>query len=749
MVAVGLEVVMSLYRTIQYVEDLHTHRRFTVATSRYVREARSEQTEFWRLEFPFQSPSHSLRVILLYRPSATAGASIFSTVICISKLLSTTMLHKLPPEVFGVITAKLDFMAVGRLALTCAPMKRVITSSGSVIDATANFEAGLHWMPRILYELPTLSSIQIHTSHLHNRPRLFPDIKHPCQFGKGLKSLIITGTASLALIHSLTLMPGRSSLVDSTNSYHIGEVLPHLEVLKVETNSRAAGHSDLICSVVRTLPPSLTHLALNFGACPSLSHLPNLVQLSLSNCASISDPNFSLAELQYLTHLNAPRLVLNDWNLPFGLEEFSIAQVPIRDDWALKLKRVQKLVLKSLDQPRGLLALNCLVSLTLSSILNLEELLICLPPTMTALDYGSWSSPNRDLSVLCLLPPGLLHLSCAFVTFPAVESFMSDWEARRTSSGKSLENWLPTGLLSWEFHLYQNGEVLHRSWWMLLPQSLTSLNRWITISITPLDHEDETMDISASLPNITSLRVGKEQEGERPVANIILPPRLTSLTLGAIASPTWYQDHREYLPETLVELDVTCDELPPTITPLPSNLTFFSFKVIKPCSGRLLEEPVLGHAPIYMVTDEFAESMKHLPPNLQSIDMKIPLFVPCTTELIKSLPRSLSALTVKCLHQLKDEHVPLLPRNLRYISISHSEITDSSVRFLPSQLYSFVMRNNRSLTPKCLSALPRALRFLYIFKNRNFPRSLHTQLKTGICEIRTRRLKLIPPVSNR
>lgn len=663
------------------------------------------------------------------------------------------MLYRLPRDALAVITAFLDFMAVGRLALTCEPMKRLITSSGVVVHTSASFEEGVDWIPRLLYELPSLSTISVNTSRYGCRPPLFPGIEHPCQFGKGLKSLTLSGSGTLELTHSLTPIQATTPVSkpvlsrDTFNTFDLGKVLPQLEILTIKSYS----HQKPLLTIIPTLPPSLTSLTLDFSpeSCPSLSHLPNLTHLMLSDAEGFSDPTFSLSQLPHLTKLVA-RNLKSDCGLPDHLEDVVMSETWFKEDWALKLSKVRSLHLRSpLAHPAGLLSLHHCVSLHLGRVTNMEEVIACLPPAVTRLEVTALVTPEypTDFSVFCLLPSRIEHLKVCNLTFPSAARFMSDWQRRRERSEQPLERWLPPNLKTWHFAPFDHRSKIEREWWTLLPASVTAIDPYVDLSIQPLTGEDMmgTMDITAHLPNITSLRIGvnKYVTWERPVFDIILPPRLTSLTIGKVGSPTWFSDHRGDLPQTLTDLSVECETMPTQLTPLPPNLTRLHFKAAGPSTGTLLGRIVKGVSPVYLVTDEFAESVHHLPSKLQHLLLRLPLFLPCTTELIKSLPRTLFSLEAKRLYKLRDEQIPHLPRLLYTLIVDHSEFSDAAVPFLPPRLLHIYLAYDRTLTHACVPFLPRTLSYLHIPKNKNFPRALRSQLKgkhRSLTNIQTRKL---------
>lgn len=659
------------------------------------------------------------------------------------------MLYKLPPEIFGTITSFLDFMAVCRIALTCAPMKRIITSFGAVINTSASFEEGSEWIPRLLYELRSLSSISLQVDRVTSRPTLFPGIEHPCQFGTSLKSLKITGTCSPMLL-SLTNGPeytgGRRTLANTLNTYDIGKALPNLELLDV----RSPYHMELFQSIIPTLPPSMTWLSITLERCPPLTHLPNLRHLQLPQCESFTDPSFSLSQLKHLTSLEA--LFECEWGFPDHLESLRLPGNAFKADWATKCRKVSTLYLRRLNHPEGLSLLHNLTSLFVGHIPDTEMLFTWLPASLTKLDVQLWTDPNPI--VFCLLPPSLQHLKCHVHSLPSVSVFMKDWEALRIRTGKPLVNWLPIGLKTFDFRSFDSSFTLPIEWWKLLPPSITTIGDAHPISISPRTDEERarTMDISAYLPNFTSLNVGtcRQATWERPAWDIVLPKRLTSLAIGNIGSPTWFSDHILELPQTLLALSVSGKRLPSTLAPLPPNLTKLNLQASDTSSRTLLEGPIDGNPVLFMVTEEFAESLKHLPIKLEILEIGISLLVPCTKELIEALPRTLHTLNMKCLYTLRDEHLPYLPRPLYFISINHSSISDSATRFLPPRLSTLMLKNNRTLTPNCISILPRTLSYLHIPKNANFPRSLYTKLKKhhiapiSMGSIRARKLNYFP-----
>lgn len=640
------------------------------------------------------------------------------------------LIYNLSKDAFCLITSHLEFSDVYRLSMTCGPMRRIVTSTEVVTDVFLSLPPRVVFMPSLIYNLPSISRAVVKVSIAQSSPILPRGVIHPCAFGKNLKTLIITGTGGVVLLHSMTTDSSSSFLGMDNNNFNLGAALPNLELLSVDSPYQAYRLPKLI----GTLPPSLTSLRLDTPYSGSSNffaprHLVNLTHLDLPKCTGFKDATFLPNQLPALTSIHLP-MYTPPFKLDARMEDLYIPAASLDAGWASKVPNLTSLKATSfLQLPDEIALLRRLACLQLNIVRNMELVMSCLPPTLTDFSVLQWDEREHgDPSVFCLLPPSLTSFQCNNTRFPAFDVFQSNWSRRREQSGLDLPNWFPPGLTRWSMNSYSWGDMA-RGYWSLLPSKLKYIGGGPYLAANRLEGEsyETSLDIAAKFPLLEQLSLSLFMS-QVPVAQIILPPRLERLSLKGLPN---FSNHTLALPSTLRRLAVMDLRLPTAGLPiLPPNVTYFSYSCSKP-PNLVVRREIAPHQPRWKFTDDaFSNSLMHLPSILLSLCLTISGFVLCTKELIQSLPRTLEVLEAKCFHELTDELIPLLPRLLTSISISHAHnVSDAGIKLLPPSLSGLYMKNNRALTPACIDLLPKTLAYLHIPKNRNFPRALYSVLK--------------------
>lgn len=647
-------------------------------------------------------------------------------------------LYNLVADVFAIVTSFLEFQDIYRLSVTCGPMNRAITSTGAVTNVYSHLEYGASELPSLIYRLPSISSVLLDVHQYERRPVLPEGVEHPCAFGKGLKTLFITGPAGIVFLHSLTYNFTREASSYHSNSYDIGKALPNLEKLSLIGNQR----SQLLPSIIETLPRSLTSLKLDICYLHQVFHAPkhliNLTHLDIPKCTSFQDESFSLEQLPNLTSISLPDY-RQEIKLNAQMVDLAIISTPLTPTWARKVPNLTSLKLSTeFFQLAEITQLPHLTSLQLVNMPDPETTIPSLPPTLTELGITKWV--KEDLTIFCLLPASLTRFICSTLKYPEnFDDFLNSWNRRREQTDLALPTWFPAGLKTWSVYAQSYSTAISKQYWQLLPSSITQLSASCVLSAALLPSEplDTVVDFASAFPKITILSVGAGPMSSASSSRLILPSCLTRLLMRRLHVPFSSQLH--ILPETLTSLTVEEDYFQPAaITPLPPNLTFLSFTSSNMFGGTKIP----GNLGWYFASESFSQSLEKLPPSLRELYLTVRVYVPVTQKLLESLPKKLETAYVNCFHELTDAFVPHLPRSLKALSLRHSNsVSDAGMLLLPPLIETLVMKNNRAVTPACLPHLPRKLAYLSLAKNRNFPRALHASIrKEGVLTIKTQKL---------
>lgn len=253
--------------------------------------------------------------------------------------------------------------------------------------------------------------------------------------------------------------------------------------------------------------------------------------------------------------------------------------------------------------------------------------------------------------------------------------------------------------------------------------------------------------------------------GVFPEKNIqYLPERLTFLSFG----PGKISDESvKLLPRTLKTLSIgLCGTLTSNSIPnFPSKLTSLELwinNIDGSCFADLprgllhlklsnsvsrIEDIHIGNLPKNLetlsfertrgLTDEFT---RFLPRTLKVLDISIsnlPEEVMFSDTVIRHLPETLTSLNMDRDNNLTDACIPYLPRDLTRLAFMSSRLlTDNCVPLLPKSLKRLILRHNRLLTDACIEHLPRGLQKLVLLSNRNFTDSSCKHLPRGLTDLK-------------
>lgn len=553
------------------------------------------------------------------------------------------LLSDLSKEAFGDIVFFLQFSDICRLALSCGRLYHIVTSTGVVLNMDMRPVYDARRIPRLAYQLPSIWSANVVVDQPNSRPILPKGVSHPCAFGTGLKWLSVSGSAAMAMLHSLIPIVTSGVVTSYLSAYDLGKTLPHLELLYVTSFEYTA----LMPPLIESLPPSLTSLRLDplySGPLlfPSPKRLINLTRLDLPKCSGFSGAtSFSLDQHPALRFIHLP-----EFDSHFALNSFiENANVPaklITLGWASNAQNLKSLDVRGYsDHLSELSTLRYLTRLHVTQVTDLERLVTSLPPTLTYFDFDYVGTRPIDPSLFCLLPATLLHFHHTSNVFPEFAVLMTSWERRREETGLALPTWLPPGLKTW--HSGYSTRV-PREYWALLPPTLTTISPYgcFIPGLLPDEDLDTCLDIALSLPNITTINLGVPYGVVCPriARNFTFPLCLSTLTLDNITSIT-LANKLSSLPSTLTSLRVVesvwklgC------ITPLPDNLTTFSYQA----SYARSTIPIADGDPSWKYAqNDFVQSLKHLPPKLRTLSLHLWIYVPCSQHLLTSLPKTLTA----------------------------------------------------------------------------------------------------------
>lgn len=272
-----------------------------------------------------------------------------------------------------------------------------------------------------------------------------------------------------------------------------------------------------------------------------------------------------------------------------------------------------------------------------------------------------------------------------------------------------------------------------------LPQSLTNLK---------LRHvANMSSDCFKFLPrSLESLEIGGPSLEIDSEAAIILPPRLTSLHI----SDCSFSSERAFyhLPKRLSTLVIRLSRLNPTGAAytndfskgLPRTLTHLDIvNTVLSSSGFsnefVAELPrtilVLRLIPHHRMT---AEMLAYLNPNLLEIDLGS---APMPNHSIDKLPRHLTKINIRHWGELNAEGVAHLPRLLDSLILIRSvDIDDKAVALLPPNLTHLELRNSPKLTDACVALLPRGLKTLSLDGSHLLTGAITASLPPGLTCLR-------------
>lgn len=224
------------------------------------------------------------------------------------------LLYNLPTDIWSQLLWLLDFSDHEALFATCAAVQHIYLSTSAAKQICIQTSFTDKWIPRFLFQLPHLSAAIVHIYGSRWHLKVPYGFDHPLQFMPSLRSLFLTGSGAVSSIVSSSRFEGRDLV---PNTFNLGKALPQLELFSVQLMNDPS----LCMSVVTQLPPSLTSLSfhnLNESRarekCPTLSHLPLLTHLEISNCEEFEDPDFDLSGLKHLQSIH-----LWQWKRPVAL----------------------------------------------------------------------------------------------------------------------------------------------------------------------------------------------------------------------------------------------------------------------------------------------------------------------------------------------------------------------------------------------------------------------------------------------
>lgn len=662
-------------------------------------------------------------------------------------------LLRLPVDILASITPFLSFTDIDALASTCPIMRRNLYLPGVVTRLTSTVNNPDQAPTRYICNLPSLLHIKLFNLVQEAQFRARKRLPRLLQFGPQLLTLDFFSPESVMTHWEYDFeKPSESSaspLPMVAVPFNFGASFPHLTSLTL-----SAFNGTVINAAFQDLPTTLTSLQVKLPvpaaqakpSFPSVKALHRLQTLELRPFDRFND-----GEEGCLSHLTS----LTCLQIPEFQDELELAQDTIKTlevghigiTYANVCRRsCLEMTLKFFGSRRDIVLPEKLTSLTIDKAQSLRFLAPGgLPATLTLLKVIDSDREPTDWNHTFLgLPSGLKHLNMHFWECWREGENSVQCQEFLKSIGKTRSHMLPPALE----HLYYRGtpilaDIDHLEY---LPSTLKTYIRPFSMTSTT----DAKIDFAKRLPEVTHLDLSTDlfrMTGETWYLcnRFSLPQRLVSLKLdfllqdkmnysklsprvdnGSISIRQSILDlNHDALPQTLKFLSVKEDYYPHDLSGLPAGLETL-ICVFAPRVIEIREEGGVVRER-GRISKTLADSLLSLPPGLTKLQLYTRLVIGNVTEFLSALPRSLVDLTLPSLETFRDEHAPLLPRQLQSLYIRHAqELSDDGFLALPPGIERLDLRLNRKLTPNILDRIVSlgVLQDLCISCNRNFPRAL-------------------------